>query len=487
MKNLIFASNLENNFNLETLQQMCNKCLSNDDYQDIIRYIKQYFVKLHDTPTVLMFIPKGMDGEQRFISLAYEDARKQFFLASLVCKVNGNDNSIRKWFFDVDCERYSTTMDPRKPKVFIDDKIKYINMFHGFKFNDREEFDKKIKDKDTAKIAKEGVQFIWNHLDTVLCSNNQEEYKYLKGHTAKVVSGKKQETMVYLRGIQGAGKSSLIEIITASIGHNVVYTSSDPNICLPNAHNEDIVGKTVIVFEEIPVKSSNDWNQFSSAQKHFITGKTIKINPKHKNQYFIPNMISGYAISNQWAIKVENGDRRYFIPTISKSKVGDTEYFKKLYSFIQNDLVMEAFYWECIDIEKTNPFNERLIPDTVCKNEILNDHLLSIYEFIKNKYVLQGLGIERITRMALYTLYSNFCKDKGIKIIPKNEAYKRLEEIGINSQRGGQNTTIYEYSKEQLLTIYQKEKFITKNDDIFNQEDEQKVDVEIGGTTTKKD
>ncbi|EGG16158.1 hypothetical protein DFA_09184 [Cavenderia fasciculata] len=41
-------------------------------------------------------------------------------------------------------------------------------------------------------MAKEGVEFLWNHIDIVLCSNNQEEYKYLKGHTAKVVSGKKQ-------------------------------------------------------------------------------------------------------------------------------------------------------------------------------------------------------------------------------------------------------------------------------------------------------
>ncbi|EGG15649.1 hypothetical protein DFA_10491 [Cavenderia fasciculata] len=56
--------------------------------------------------------------------------------------------------------------------------------------------------------------------------------------------------------------------------------------------------------------------------------------------------------------------------------------------------------------------------------------------------------------MALYQLYKEYCNNNIKTIIPKNEAYKRLEEIGINSQKGRQNNVVYQYSKEQLLSIY---------------------------------
>eukprot|EP01132_Coremiostelium_polycephalum_P009248 gene9248-11329_t len=167
---------------------MCHKCSSYEHFEKVKLYIKKYFIKLHDTPTILMYIPKGLDGDLKFITMSHEEAKKQFFLKTLVCKVNANDNSIQKWFFDIDCERYTHTMDPNKERVFIKDQTKYVNMFHGFKFTDRDQYLDKMKDPKLSKRAKEGKHFLWNHIKEVLCSNIEEEFKYLKGHTAKVIS-----------------------------------------------------------------------------------------------------------------------------------------------------------------------------------------------------------------------------------------------------------------------------------------------------------
>eukprot|EP01132_Coremiostelium_polycephalum_P010360 gene10360-12723_t len=126
---------------------MCHKCSSYEHFEKVKLYIKKYFLKLHDTPTILMYIPKGLDGDLKFITMSHEEAKKQFFLKTL-----------------------------------------YVNMFHGFKFTDRDQYLDKMKDPKLSKRAKEGKLFLWNHIKEVLCSNVEEEFKYLKGHTAKVIS-----------------------------------------------------------------------------------------------------------------------------------------------------------------------------------------------------------------------------------------------------------------------------------------------------------
>ena len=73
----------------------------------------------------------------------------------------------------------------------------------------------------------------------------------------------------------------------------------------------------------------------------------MSIEKKYKDAFLRSNHLSVVITSNNSPIKMDKNDRRYLMSDVSNHRAKDEEYFKKLYSFMKNDIIQKAFYFNC--------------------------------------------------------------------------------------------------------------------------------------------
>src|SRR5690606_13754303 len=111
---------------------------------------------------------------------------------------------------------------------------------------------------------------------------------------------------------------------------------------LKTKFNSELAGKILVIFEELENFSSSEWQGISTTLKRMITSPTLMIEAKGKDQKELKNLNNYIIMTNEDAIKDDNG-RRYFILPISSKYLGNNNYFDKLYDCFNNE-VGKAFY-----------------------------------------------------------------------------------------------------------------------------------------------
>ena len=155
------------------------------------------------------------------------------------------------------------------------------------------------------------------------------------------------------------------------LGYKLVQITSDPEIVKDGVFNGSLIGKVLLILEEMPCSTEHQWKSISNSLKHFITGNTININEKQP-KITIENVISTIILTNNNSIKIENGDRRYVILDISHEKVGDYKYFEELIKMTENEQGGKFFYQNCINFAKeTSDWNDYPVPMTENKKKLL--------------------------------------------------------------------------------------------------------------------
>ena len=348
-------------------------------------------------------------------------------------------------------------MEPSREHLYKVNGRQYFNLFPGY-----------MHQTPKPLTHKKEIDAIWNHVFEVLCSKNDLVFDYLKKWICNVVSGNKMRTCVYLMGGQGLGKSIIIEFIERCVlGKKIVFTTSDIG-CVVGNFNGQLLGKVLLVLEEPPTESQSQWNSFSNALKHLITGETLEIKEKHKTNFTVTNHVSAIISSNHPVVKIENDDRRYLMADVSHHRVGDSKYFDELASYTTNKAVGEAFFWYCKEFVKNNPnFQEKVIPITEQKKDTIADNLHSVYTFIKDKYVLKNLGIDD-KYSHVYDNYVKYCFENNVKKTTSRIVMSTLlARAGIKVTQGTGNVSFIKISKKDLLEIYKNKNWIHKTDD-FN-------------------
>ena len=103
--------------------------------------------------------------------------------------------------------------------------------------------------------------------------------------------------------------------------------------------------------------NANEWNSMSSVLKRIITSDRILIEAKNQNSYEADNINNYMLLSNNDAIKDDDG-RRYFIADVSSKMEGDTVFWTDLNKSCFNDLTGHAFYCYLYEIDLNN-FNSQ--------------------------------------------------------------------------------------------------------------------------------
>jgi hypothetical protein len=175
---------------------------------------------------------------------------------------------------------------------------------------------------------------------------------------------------------QGVGKSTLgMQILTPLVGEPNVSTPSESSI-VDSQFNDWAANKRLAVVNEI--YSGQSWKAYNKL-KSVITDPTVTINIKFMRAYTTANWVHIFACSNsERALKMEQTDRRWFVPTLAEVKWPKRE-FDRLYAWLKSGglsiIKHAAMNWPESDFVQPG----EAAPETDRKAEMAYDSLSPAY------------------------------------------------------------------------------------------------------------
>ena len=423
------------NFNLKTVKTL--------NPMDAKNYITKYFVPLSDGNHAMF-----QDG--KYTIKEDPEIKKSYF--------NRMSKELNNYYFK-EYDEIKTIVHCLNKPTFFDDKINLCPQMK-FKYN---------PDYKPSSDTKKKLDFFLQYMNEVLCSSRKDCYDFLLKWTSNMLKGNKNNSCLYLKGIQGIGKSTYFEMISRYVIGDALSleTGSDP---IRTKFNEILGGKLLVSIEELENFSKAEWESISSTLKRMITSSRINLQNKGTKAYESNNINNYILCSNNDAIKDDEG-RRYFILDISTHRYEDEAYFKKLYDECFSDAVGEAFFNYVYSIDTTG-FNPQKYPLTNSKLDSIVKRLDSVYKFIKDHFILHNEGLN-IKCSDLFELYRS-SSDGVKKTYGREDFHKKMAEAGIIKIK--RSNWMYIISAKDLLAIATKRHWIHELDEFVNEEIPNQVD-----------
>lgn len=161
-----------------------------------------------------------------------------------------------------------------------------------------------------------------------ICNGNEEHYVYLLKWLAVMFQrpGELPRVAVVLRGRQGAGKSTLADIIGALIAaHYVTVVATEQLVGKFNGHTEG----AVFLFADEAVFPGDKRSE--GVLKTLITDTKRNIERKGIDIVSVRNCAHVmFATNHDWAVAADRDDRRLFVLDVSDAHADDRPYFARL-------------------------------------------------------------------------------------------------------------------------------------------------------------
>jgi hypothetical protein len=298
--------------------------------------------------------------------------------------------------------------------------------------------------------TKTKVKVMTDYIHEVLANSNEAVFQYLLKWNANAVKGNKNSSyLLYLKGLQGVGKSTLFMFLrNFVVGQKLcLETGSEP---LKSRFNEILAGKLFVLFEEMETASVNDWMSINSRLKRYITSDVMTIEKKGVDSYTVENLNNYIINTNNEALRDEDG-RRIFPLDLNSKYIKNTTYWNNIYSKCFNDEVGHAFYCFLVEIDTTK-FNAQDFPLTQNKIDSFAKRLESYQLFLKDTYIVPKKDINS-TPQQLFSEYCDYCSTRGLKSIGKYVLTSKLRELNIHyKNEGKQNNYSVSYQFLQELS-----------------------------------
>ena len=252
---------------------------------------------------------------------------------------------VLKWLLDENIRFYNnvdyyptTTMCP----------LKTFNLWNDFPI-------KNIpldKDADTSLLH--------FHIKTLLNEDEIDVEWFLNwlAHVLQFPHKKTEVAVILYDKAFGTGKSMLAEeFLKKIIGIKKMIITCKTDKVFGKFTNTQ--GKLLCVLNEASGKETFELNEVI---KESITGKTIEMEKKGIDSIQISDYLNYIITTNNLnCIKLEEGDRRFMVFNTSNKMKGNVEYFNKLASLLDDDIIMRKFYEELMnrDLSKFNPSRDR--------------------------------------------------------------------------------------------------------------------------------
>ena len=446
--------------------------ISDNQIEQAKAYTKQYFYKCSKPLSATYYY----DSFLKSFTLYKQDEVTKSELTNNIkrCDYDNrgrkiNSFSIPEWFYKEDDTRYYIDCDPLRDSLFVQKGQNFINLFPRFPHE-------RIPYKTYSDDVKEKVEFIINHIRRVICSDKEDQLKYVMCWFARVCSGYKNNSILYWTDAEGTGKSSVIDFFkTYVLGNNLVYTDDNPGAL--THWNEMLQGKVLVAFEEISAQNNGHYHCITKAIKHISTSKTIMKRQRYKDTIEIKNTSNVIIISNERPLKTY---RSIMACDLCSEKAGNYQYFDTFHKYMKGERVGEAFYnflreW---DEKYGKDFEDFKIPRTNTGDDMIIEHLISSYQFLKDHFLHEGKGIEKVNLRSLYQDYVWYMEGKKKKPVQITTFRKDLRAVGIKLGNPENTTKIvgekkvkttvrrFNYSYDDIYMLYDKKRFIHETDEL---------------------
>lgn len=306
---------------------------------------------------------------------------------------------------------------PFENKNYFDNN-EVLNVFPGYIA--------KLIDIDEAR-KNVNVNLILNHIKVVWCRRDEIKYDYVTNWLAFNLQNprEKPEYGLVLKDIyKGSGKSRIIELMIKYIYGTcgLIYNGLDEYLNPRNIRRE----RGLLIFiDEVETVHAN-----VGKLKRYHTNVDDNVTLLYQETRDIYNYNAFiYCTNNDYVLKAEPGDRRYYYLDVSNEMKGNAEYFMKFENLDQYD-------WNCYytvmmhrDLSNFNPRSPEMTEekeDNILSNiDMATKYLVeSIMSKDKPSWMfVDGNDIKFHTQMMYNTIeggsnFRTFCENNGIKNIP---------------------------------------------------------------------
>lgn len=283
---------------------------------------------------------------------------------------------------------------------------------------------------------KKGECVALKYLLHYLCGNeqNQEDiFDWIMKWLAYPLQhrGAKMHSAIVIHGPQGTGKSRFFEAYSKIFGP---YGRVLGQEALEDKFNADWAEKKLFILAD-EVLARTDMYHVKNRLKGFITGDTIRVNPKNLAAHNEKNQMNIVFLSNErMPLVLENDDRRHCVIWVPPKL--DEEFFEDVNREIENGGI-EALHYELLnmDLGDFKPWTKP--PMTKAKADLINQAASSEERFIKEWKNLELESDDGETvpfcpclGSHLYRFYERWCRMSGeIRPRPMNQFIGYLAKL----------------------------------------------------------
>ncbi|MFC0217891.1 DUF5906 domain-containing protein [Pseudochelatococcus lubricantis] len=221
----------------------------------------------------------------------------------------------------------------------------------------------------SAEEAAEGCKLIRAHMRTIVCSGNEDHYRYLVRWLAHLVQRpwEKPGVAVVTRGKKRIGKDTLGTYISRMVGsaHSLHLAGSDR---LVDRFNGDF---KQALFTHVEEGSWGGDRKAENVLKSLISAPTMTVEDKFMPRLKIRNATRFFLSSNEsWVIPASDDEARYFVLDVSEARRSDHDYFRAINAEMDDDgpamlhrwlLEQDISDFEVRDVPRTDALRDQAI------------------------------------------------------------------------------------------------------------------------------
>jgi hypothetical protein len=354
-----------------------------------------------------------------------------------------NNKFIKTWLDSPDIKTYDDV------GVYPNDRMCPANIFNTWRKFEME-FVEEYEHREDA------IQFFLKHI-LILCGNEQSVADYFVKWNAQMIQYPERKTVCpVLISKEGAGKGSYITLCEKMFGKSKILSTQDPASNVWGHFNAQMATSFFINLDEL---SKKDTLEAEGKIKGLITEPRMMINSKGMKPYPIDSFHRFLiTTNNQDPVSSGEDDRRKFIIRSSNELIGNKEYFKKFYAYLEDVNAVKSFYEYLKSIPDMNDFSSLPLPETEYHREVKDASISPIEAWLMD-LVLQ-LDITSNAEYSSTDLLHEFSKwifDNSIKFeinsIQLGLRFGRLEVDGL-SKRKLHGKTVYKIDIERVRKHY---------------------------------
>jgi hypothetical protein len=287
----------------------------------------------------------------------------------------------------------------------------------------------------------DALKMIQGHIK-VLCNHDEAVADYMEKWIAQMIQFPAvKSNCPTLISKEGAGKGTLLTLISLMIGNEKYFETTDPARDVWGDFNSRMSYSYLVNLDELSRKDSLECD---GKIKGLITNPNLTINQKGVDPYGIISYHRFFGTTNKEdPLKTSKDDRRNWIVRSSDELIGNKKYFNKMREYLADVNVIKTCYEYFKSIPDIKHFNDLPIPVTEYHQEMKEISMSPIESWLKayteqhyyDKTNPELLGKEQ------YDLFNEWCRKCNIDYKVTMQAFGvRLKRLNINGIEKGKHT-----------------------------------------------